>query len=382
MLGAAATPSAGGTETAAWATTLIWVAGWLAGAIVVGLLIHALLFVVLRIVATRINSALLAAVCQRLRAPSRVLFPALLLQFSVGSLDLSDEAQSLVAHGLSLALIGALTWLGVSFIAVAQDVFLSKYRIDVADNLRARQVHTQVKVLSRVLGVLLVVIAVAGALMTFPQVRQIGASILASAGIAGLILGLAARPLATNLIAGVQIAMAQPIQIDDVLIVEGEWGRVEEITPTYVVVKIWDDRRLVVPLTYFIDKPFQNWTRRTAQLLGTAFIYADYRVPVATVREELKRILDSTDLWDKRGWALQVTDCKEGTVELRALMSAKDAPTAFELRCLVRERLIAFLQREHPYCLPRVRAEIEERRRTDEASEDGRIVRREPAASR
>jgi hypothetical protein len=243
------------------------------------------------------------------------------------------------------------------FTRVLDDVVEQRFRVDVADNLLARRVRTQTAVVARVVQVLVIVLAFAAMLMTFPGVRQVGASLLASAGIAGLAVGLAARPALENLFAGLQLALTQPIRIDDVVIVEGEWGRIEEIGTTYVIVRIWDLRRLVVPLRHFIEHPFQNWTRSTADLLGTVFLHTDYTLPVDELRAELHRILRGTELWDGKVWNLQVTDATERTMTLRALMSAADAGTAWDLR----ERMIEYLRREHPRALPRTRAEIDAR---------------------
>jgi len=195
-------------------------------------------------------------------------------------------------------------------------------------------------------------------LMTFPKVRQLGTTILASAGIIGIVVGMAAQRTIGTFIAGIQIAITQPIRVDDVVIVENEWGRIEEITLTYVVVKIWDLRRLIVPITYFIEKPFQNWTRVTADILGTVFIYVDHTVPVDSIREELQNILKKSELWDGKVCVLQVTNTSERTVELRALMSAADASTAWSLRCEVREKLIDFMKKKYPKALPKLRAEL------------------------
>lgn len=195
-------------------------------------------------------------------------------------------------------------------------------------------------------------------LMTFPSIRHLGESLFASAGLAALVAGLAARSTFSNLIAGVQIAFTQPMRLDDVVIVEGEWGWIEEIRTTYVVVRIWDLRRLIVPLSYFIEKPFQNWTRQTADLLGTVFLYTDYTVPVEEVRQEIHRVLESSKRWDGKVWGMQVTNASERSMELRALMSAPNASVAFELRCFVREKLIQFLQEKYPQSLPKTRAEL------------------------
>ena len=224
-------------------------------------------------------------------------------------------------------------------------------------------------------------IAAAAMLMTFNQVRQVGVSILASAGIVGIVIGFAAQRSLGNLIAGIQIAITQPIRLDDVVIVEGEWGRIEEITLTYVVVGIWDQRRLIVPINYFIEKPFQNWTRTTAQLLGTVYLYADYTLPVERVREELHRILEASDLWDRRTWGLVVTNTSERTVELRALMSSQDSSSAWDLRCRVREKLLEFLQKNFPESLPRTRVEMDRRGTSSPAAREARPAEADGKAS-
>jgi len=242
---------------------------------------------------------------------------------------------------------------------VIRGLVMSHYEVDAKDNLRARRVQTQLQVLERIAIFIIAVFAASAMLMTFDQVRQVGVSILASAGLIGIIVGFAAQKSIGTLIAGIQIAITQPIRMDDVVIVEGEWGKIEEITLTYVVVRIWDQRRLVVPITYFIEKPFQNWTRTTAELLGTVYLYVDYNLPVERIREELQSILESTELWDRRTWGLVVTNTSEKTVELRALMSAADSSSAWNLRCRVREKLLEFIQNNFPESLPRMRLEIE-----------------------
>jgi small-conductance mechanosensitive channel len=243
----------------------------------------------------------------------------------------------------------------VRLTSVAEDVLQQHYLVNINDNLGARRIRTQFQMVRRIVVIIVQVLAVAVMMMTFPKIREFGAGLLASAGVAGLVIGVSARPFLENLIAGVQIGLTQPIRIEDVVIVEGEWGRIAEINATHVVVRIWDDRRLIVPLNYFNTKPFQNWTWASADLLGTAFFYVDYAFPVEAGRQELKRILDESDLWDGRVWGLQVTDTTDRTVTLRALMSAPDASIAWDLRCLVRERFVAFLQTNYPQCLPRTR---------------------------
>lgn len=296
----------------------------------------------------------------RLRAPLRVLTPALCLVIVFPFLRFPEQVTLWIRQFLVIWIIIALTWLVIRLIAVIKALVLSRYELDVKDNLKARQVSTQIGVIQRILNVMIIIFAIAMILMTFDKVRQIGVSLLASAGIAGIIIGFAAQRSLATLIAGIQIAITQPIRIDDVVIVENEWGRIEEITLTYVVVNIWDQRRLIVPITYFIETPFQNWTRTTAELLGTVFIYADYRLPIDAVRQELERIVHSTELWDKRLAKIQVTNSTETTMEIRALVSAENSSNAWELRCLVREKLIAFLQQHFPDSLPRVRLEMDE----------------------
>ena len=269
------------------------------------------------------------------------------------------EVSAWLARLLLIAIVGLIGWAALSALNIAADLYLRQFRLDTEDNLLARKHVTQVRVLLRSADVLVMIVTIGAALMTFESVRQYGVSLFASAGVAGIVAGLAARPVLSNLFAGVQLAMTQPIRLDDAVIVENEAGTIEEITSTYVVVKLWDWRRMVVPLTYFIEKPFQNWTRDTSALIGSAFIYVDYRAPVAAIRAKFTEIVKQSSKWDGQVVSLQVTDAKERTLELRCLMSATSAGKAFDLRCEVREKLIDFLQREHPEALPRQRAEVD-----------------------
>ncbi|MDB5968528.1 MAG: mechanosensitive ion channel protein MscS [Hydrocarboniphaga sp.] len=300
----------------------------------------------LGMIARRTNSPLTAAVA----------LLALNLVFQAASDQLIFIAQ--VRHGAGVLWIGAVTWLLLRSVSVAGATIVKLNPFDAADNLRARSVLTQARVLTRTLNFLILLVGVSIALMTFPEVRQIGTSLLASAGIAGLAVGLAAKPVLGNLLAGLQIALTQPIRIDDVLVIEGEWGRVEEITGTYIVVAIWDQRRLVVPLQYFIEKPFQNWTRKTSQILGTVMLWVDYRLPVEPIRVETTRLCELDKDWDGRVGIVQVTDTSETTMQLRVLLSSADSGRNFDLRCRVREGLIAFIAREYPLHLPHLRAEL------------------------
>jgi small-conductance mechanosensitive channel len=293
------------------------------------------------------------------RGLTRVAVVVLALGLALPAAPLSPAIAALIGRTLLLATIVLIGWAALTALAIASDLYLLRFRIDVEDNLLARKHVTQVRLFKRALEILLTIVTIAAALMTFESVRQYGVSLFASAGIAGIAVGLAARPVLSNLIAGVQIAMTQPIRIDDAVLVENEWGWIEDITATYVVIKLWDWRRLVVPLSYFIEKPFQNWTREGSAIIGSVFIHADYSVPVARVRTKLEEIVRDSKLWDRAVVNLQVTEAKERSVELRALVSSRTSPANWDLRCEVREKLIAFLQEEFPHALPHERAQVE-----------------------
>lgn len=298
------------------------------------------------------------ALIPRTRRPTAL--AAVILGLAVGAAiaPLSTGEADLLRRVLLIGFIVLCGWMALTALNIAGLIYTRRFQLDVEDNLLARKHITQTRILERVAAALIVLLTIAFALMTFPGVRQYGVSLLASAGAAGIIAGLALQPFLTNLIAGIQIATTQPIRIDDAVIVEGEWGTVEEISSTYVVVKLWDWRRLVLPLTYFIQQPFQNWTRETASLIGTAMFYVDYAAPVEAMRKKLHEILEASPLWDRDVVALQVTDLTERTMQIRCLASARNAPTAFDLRCEVREKMIAFLKAEYPDALPRDRADL------------------------
>lgn len=263
-----------------------------------------------------------------------------------------------IRHINSVLLLLSLTWVALRAVAgVAQGV-IDQHPLNVVDNLQARRIHTQTRVLSRTVMVLIGLAGVALMLMTFPGARQFGTSLLASAGVVGLVAGMAAQPVFGNLIAGLQLALAQPIRIDDVLIVEGEWGRVEAITGTYVVLAIWDQRRLIIPLRWFIENPFQNWTRTNSEIIGTVFLWVDYRLPLEPLRAEARRLCEAAPEWDGRLCKLQVTDTSEKSMQLRLLATAADSGRAWDLRCFLREGLIAFIAREYPQYLPVTRTEL------------------------
>ena len=253
-----------------------------------------------------------------------------------------------------------LGWLAIGGVYVFQAVTLNRFDTSVADNLRARRVHTQMQVFRRILIGFVVVLTAGALLWSFHDERlwKYGTGLLASAGLASLVLATAAKSSASNLLAGLQIALSEPIRVDDVVVIEGEWGRIDEITSTYVVMKIWDQRTLIVPLSYFIEKPFSNWTRHSGEILGTVFLYVDYSVPLEPLRAELTRLASESPLWDKRGCGLQVTNLSEHTMELRCLVSSADASKNFDLRCLVREKMIEFLRENYPDALPTIRMEM------------------------
>ncbi|QNN22702.1 mechanosensitive ion channel [Planctomycetales bacterium ZRK34] len=269
------------------------------------------------------------------------------------------EILTSIQHAATVGLILAIGWFAAGCGYLAKRVVAQRYRMDVADNYLARSVNTKVSVLVRVWVALVIVVTVGAALMTFPSIRTIGAGLLASAGMAGLVLGLAARPFVETMLASIQIAWTQPIRLDDVLVVEGEWGRVEEIRPTYVVVRIWDQRRLILPLTYFINQPFQNWTRRTADIVATFTLAVDYRTPVDEVRKAVEPMIVNNEHFDGEAWNVQVTEADARTMTLRVLATTPSGSAAWDLRVQVREQLIAWLQAHHPDCLPRLRGEFE-----------------------
>ncbi len=288
----------------------------------------------------------------------RLLVPIVGLFIVISAVEIPEPYDSLIAKLLAIFFIGSVAYVIFRAARVSETVLLQAHRLDAADNLRARQIHTQVSMIRKIIATSTIFLAAACMLMLFQPVRQLGTSILASAGIAGIVLGLAAQKTLGNLFAGIQIAIAQPIRIEDVVIVEGEWGRIEDITLTFVTVVIWDLRRLVLPINYFIEKPFQNWTRRSSDLLNSVFLYADYTLPVEPLRKELHRLLEMNPLWDKKAWVLQVTDSTPQAMEIRCLMTSSDAPKGWDLKCAIREGLVQFIQKNYPECLPHVRAEL------------------------
>ena len=278
-------------------------------------------------------------------------FLVVLVTILVSTIWMGAEAAEFVRRAVVFLGIIGLGWLAVSLTLVGEDVARSRFP-DEVDDLEARQVRTQLAVLQRFGSIIIWLVAIACAFLTIPGVQPLAASLLAGAGVLGIVLGVAAGPLIGNLIAGVQIALTQPIKIGDVVVIEGEWGHIGEITAAYVVVYIWDKRRLIVPLSQIVNQPLENWTRKTKDLLGTVKLSLDYRAPIDEIRAAYKTVLDESELWDGEAWSVLVTGADDHTITVRALYSAPDASVEWSLRCLVREQLIGFLQREHPYALP------------------------------
>jgi small-conductance mechanosensitive channel len=325
-------------------------------ALAAGIIAHCVVFDILARLARK-REQLFGAIVRRASRPAAYILPLLAVLAVVPTLRLQPDWADWVEHVTVLATIAASAW-GIAAVVLLGADYAKGLRGEPGeDDIPFRQIETRVDILSRVAVTIIVIVAAATALMTFPNVRAIGATLLASAGLAGIAVGFATRPLLENLVAGIQIALTQPIRIDDVVVIEKEFGRIEEIKATYVVVALWDRRRMILPLTYFIDKPFETWTRNTADMVGVVMLYTDYTMPVDAIRTELDRVLDETTLWDGDVKVVQVTDTSVHGIEIRILVSARNAPTTFDLRCLVREKLIAFIQERYPSALPSLRIE-------------------------
>ncbi|MCY1165955.1 MAG: mechanosensitive ion channel family protein [Pseudomonadota bacterium] len=325
-------------------------------AVVLALLVHGVgAMVVLRVTRSMPVTGMVARQC---RGPAQLLLPLIALQAVWQGAPDGFPLIGGIRHANALLLLLALTWLGMRAARGVAMGIISLHPVDIEDNLQARRIHTQTRMLARTAMFVVLLAGLSLMLMTFPGARQFGASLLASAGVVGLVAGIAARPIFSNLIAGLQIALAQPIRLDDVLVVQGEWGRVEEITGTYVVLKIWDERRLVIPLQWFIENPFQNWTRKSASIIGTVFLWVDYRMPLAPLRAEAQRVCEASPEWDKRLCKLQVVEAGERSMQLRVLVTSANSGQNWDLRCKVREAMVDFMQREYPQHLPLMRAEL------------------------
>lgn len=271
---------------------------------------------------------------------------------------MSDQFATTVQKGLIISLI---SFIIIELVHIIKNRLLGRYDISREDNLKDRKLHTQINLLEKVIVFLIILTATGIFLISIESIREIGVGIFASAGVVGIIIGLSAQKIVGALLAGIQIAISQPFRVDDAVVVENEWGWIEEINLTYIVVRIWDKRRLVLPTTYFLEKPFQNWTRNSADIIGSVYIYTDYHISFEALREELTRLLNGSDLWDKKVNVLQVTDAKESALEIRILVSAKNSPVAWDLRVYIREKMIEFIQKNYPESLPRTRIILENR---------------------
>lgn len=337
-------------QSAAWSA--VAAVGAAALALLVVQLVH---HVVLRL--SR-RSPLWFELARHVHRPAQLLAALVAVQAAIRGGPATGTWEPVLRHVLWLAFIGGVAWLVAALVMVLEDVALARFRMDVPDNRQARRVHTQVLMLRRITIALVAVLGIAVMLTTFPQVRAVGASMIASAGLAGVVAALAAQSVLGNVFAGLQLAFSDAVRLDDVVVVEGEWGRIEELTLSYVVVQIWDDRRLILPTSYFTNNPFQNWTRSRAAVLGAVELDVDWSVPVPEMREELRRSLEGNPQWDGRVCVLQVTDATGSMVRLRALTSAADAPTLWDLRCQVREHLVSWVRHHYPEALPTMRAVV------------------------
>jgi small-conductance mechanosensitive channel len=342
---------------------LYWAPEW-ASSVALLVLAALLALVVHRIIVIALRRAFgerhpyLRSLLRRANGPLALALIAFALSIVLQSTPFDPAVSTALARILLLAFIVLAGWIAHIAVETTSTLYLLRFDTGSTDSLLARKHVTQVRILKRAAHTLIVVITLSAALMTFEPVRQYGVSLFASAGVAGLVIGLAARPVLSNLFAGIQLAMTQPVRLDDQVVVENESGRIEEITSTYVVIRLWDLRRMIVPLSYFIEKPFQNWSRESTNLIGAVLLHVDYTAPVERIRSKLTEIVNASKLWDGQVAKLQVTDAKESSVELRVQVSARSSAEAFELRCEVREKLIEFLQRDHPTALPRTRQEV------------------------
>ena len=341
-------------------STWAWNGILVAAAILLGLFIKLLLLLFVRKKAgEQKHFSWFRSVLRHLGRPFTYFLPLFFFNLLLPIMRLPPPILTRIDKAVEIALIITFAWILLKCIRVVQDYVFYRYDFNKSDNLKERKIRTQLLYIRQIITALIIFLTIATVLLTFSSLRKIGAGLLTGVGIGGIIIGFAAQRSLGNLLAGLQVAFTQPIRIDDALLIEGEFGRVEEITLTYVVVRIWDERRLILPINYFIEKPFQNWTRHTAELLGTVILYTDYTVPVEELRQELKRLVQQNPLWDGKAVALEVTDTTPDAVQLRALVSARTSGDTWSLRCHVREKLIRFLTEHYPASLPKTRAEVE-----------------------
>lgn len=354
----------------------LWNLARLVGAIFAAELLHHVLYALLRRIAYRSGTYLGETLIRHTSRPGRLLLLVLAISIVFPGPTTPDWIRAPTYHVLEIGFIVALAWFAAGLINVLHALVRHRLPNDKPDSIRTRRILTQMHLMRQIMIGLTFTTALGAALMTFPNIRTLGAGLFASAGLAGLAVGTAARPALTNLVAGIQIALTEPIRIDDEVIVEGECGVIEEVNTTYVVVRVWDLRRMIVPLSYFIEKPFQNWTHASTDLIGTVFLYTDYTLPVEELRQEYGRILQESPLWNRKVSAVQVTEAKETAMEIRFLMSASDSSALFDLRCHIREKLIDYVQKCHPNALPHLRARVARSGAVGQDSEIGHNTRR------
>ncbi|MBD0297698.1 MAG: mechanosensitive ion channel [Flavisolibacter sp.] len=338
----------------------LWNTVIISASVLLGLLISFILsFFVKKDSGTVSRFILIQSGLKHLAKPLSVWIPLFVFDVFLPLLQMPQVFHQRLGHAVEIALILASSWTLISFIHVLQDWVRHRINVNTPDNLQQRRIITQLIYIRRVITMIILIITIGAVLLTFNTMRKVGTGLLTGVGIGGIIVGFAAQRSLGNLLAGFQIAFTQPMRIDDEVVVENEFGRVEEITLTYVVIRIWDDRRLVLPINYFIEKPFQNWTRTTSDITGTVYLYTDYSLPVEWVRGRFKQLIENHPLWDKRIASLAVTDLKQNVMELRAVVSAGNSGNAWDLRCFLREQLIKSINEHYPQCLPKARAVLE-----------------------
>lgn len=330
-----------------------------AAALLTGLLFKGIAALLLRLYSkTNLNFSLFRSIVFQLNRPVTWFLPLLTLDLVLPLMELTHRQYNIIDKTVGILLIIAVSFVLIAIVKIFEDLLYHVYDLNKADNLRERKIRTQIQFIRKIIIGVIVVLAAGAVLLSFSSLRRIGAGLLTGVGVSGIIVGFAAQRSLGNLLAGLQIAFTQPLRLDDALVVEGEFGKVEEITLTYVVLSLWDQRRLILPINYFLEKPFQNWTRTNAEIMGTVFLHLDYSAPFEVIRKEFKRLLEASELWDKRVSGMQVTDSTENTVEVRFLISANNSGHAFDLRCYIRENMISFIQRNYPESLPKARAVI------------------------
>ncbi|MFP4377279.1 MAG: mechanosensitive ion channel family protein [Spirochaetales bacterium] len=340
----------------------------LGGAVVLGILLALAIIAMAVSIAKRRESPIATRIGPVLRLPVVLFLPAIMLAIAIPFATLPEDAARTAGAVARVLVMAFGAFLITRGLVLVEDIAVLQYPTDVENNLKARKVHTQIRYIRRIASFLIFVLALGAILLTFEGIRQVGTTLLTTAGVAGIIVGFAAQQTLGLVFAGLLIAFTQPIRLGDAVVIEGEWGWVEEITLTYVVIKIWDWRRLIVPITYFLDNNIQNWTRTSSRLIGSIYLYIDYGFPIQEIREALDRVLKKTDLWDGGVSVVQVTDVTEKSAQVRVLVTAKDSPRLWDLRCLVREQLISYVQQEHPEMMPRFRAIVGEQEMQDVAA--------------